>query len=207
MMISNAQLAATFLDPPLLNYFRSKFAGLRDEELSARLQETLKFLFISHECVGAIPVSREIDDIWHAWILQTQEYAALCGRLPAGSFIHHSSNDYLRYFDPAIGEESNPLNDVKMLALYVANFGPFQAGRTRYWLLADHLVDRRQWSVEQLNDWLLSVPNRAFSYPRIRAFISRTARSSPTITARPMMECPMFNSQIPLISAMGPTLR
>jgi hypothetical protein len=101
-------------------------------------------------------VSRDIDAIWHAWILQTREYSTLCERLPARSFIHHSSNDYLRYFDPSVGEQNDLMPDVKMLALYVANFGPFEASRTKHWLLASHLMERRGWSVEQLNDWLLS---------------------------------------------------
>jgi hypothetical protein len=48
------------------------------------------------------------------------------------------------------------MQNVKMLALYVANFGPFEAGRTKHWLMASHLLEHRGWSVEQLNDWLLS---------------------------------------------------
>jgi len=138
------------------HYLAQKFPSLTNDELRVRIEETLKFLFISHECTGAIPVSKEIDDIWHSWILQTREYTELCERLPAHSFIHHSSNDYLRYFDPAVGELSKLAEEVKMLALYAANFGGFDCGRTKYWLLANHLVHRRGWSVAQLNDWLLS---------------------------------------------------
>jgi len=155
-MMTDDQLCAAFLDAPMLHYFQCKFADLPVDELQARIVETLKFLFLSHECTGAIPVSRDIDDIWHAWILQTQEYATLCERLPARSFIHHSSNDYLRYFDPSVGEQDDLMQNVKMLALYVANFGPFEAGRTKHWLMASHLLEHRGWSVEQLNDWLLS---------------------------------------------------
>jgi len=155
-MMTNDQLVAAFLDPPMLHYFQCKFADLQADELQARIEETLKFLFISHECTGAIPVNREIDAIWHAWILQTREYSSLCERLPARSFIHHSSNDYLRYFDPSVGERDDLMQEVKMLALYVANFGPFEASRTKYWLLANHLLERRRWSVGELNDWLLS---------------------------------------------------
>ena len=154
--MNNDQLLTAFLDPPILHYFQCKFTELRADELQARIEEALKFLFISHECTGPIPVSKDIDAIWHAWILQTLEYSKLCERLPARSFIHHSSNDYLRYFDSSVGEQNDFVLDVKMLALYVANFGPFEASRTKYWLLASHLVERCGWSVEQLNDWLLS---------------------------------------------------
>jgi hypothetical protein len=155
-MNTGEQLMAAFLDPPMHYYFAHKFSSLTNDELRVRIEETLKFLFISHECTGPIPVSKEIDEICHAWILQTREYAALCERLPAQSFIHHSSNDYLGYFDSAVGEVSKLTEEVKMLALYAANFGGFDSGRTKYWLLANHLVHRRGWSVAQLNDWLLS---------------------------------------------------
>ena len=41
----------------------------------------------------------------------------------------------------------------------------------------------------------------------ISFFISRTARSSPTMIAREMMLCPMFSSHMLGIAATGPTLR
>jgi hypothetical protein len=153
-MLASAPLEVALLDPGMRRYFSYKFANVSDEELKARIEETLKFLFICHECTGPIPVTKEIDEVWHAWILQTQEYMELCDRLPTGRFIHHSSNDYLSHFDPLVGQRDNLTEDVKMLALYVANFGPFEASRTKYWRLASHLLARHRWSVEQLNDWL-----------------------------------------------------
>lgn len=154
VMATKRVLLDSLLDAPMQRYFERKFASLPAAELRLRHEETLRFLFIAHECTGAIPVSREIDEVWHAWILQTQQYEALCRRLPTGEFIHHSSNDYLVWFDPAVGN-GNPLDqDVKMLALYVANFGPFEAPRAAHWLLARHLIDRHGWTVDDLNDWL-----------------------------------------------------
>jgi hypothetical protein len=57
---------AAFLDPPMHHYFAHKFSSLPKDELRVRIEETLKFLFVSHECTGAIPVTKEIDEIWHA---------------------------------------------------------------------------------------------------------------------------------------------
>ena len=177
-MIANEQLRAAFLDEPMLRYFRSKLSDLPDHELFARIEETLKFLFIASECTGSIPVSRDIDDVWHLWILQTQEYLTLCESLPTGSFIHHSSNEYLRYFDPTVGEASDSALDVKMLALYVRNFGPFEASRTKYWLLAAHLVQRYGWTTQELNDWLQ--PSLGDALPPASA---READDAPTATS------------------------
>lgn len=148
------RLSPVLLDSAMRSYFRRKFADLPDDELDTRIEEALRFLFISHECKGSIPVSREIDDIWHAWILQTQEYFALCEQLPTGRYIHHSSNDYLRHFDPEVGEHENPREAIRMLALYTANFGGFDESATRHWLLAHHLMARWGWTTQQLNDWL-----------------------------------------------------
>lgn len=155
-MATHPMLSDALLDAPMRHYFQCKFSGLPAQELDLRIEETLRFLFISHECTGAIPVSKDIDEVWHAWILQTQEYVALCEQLPTGRYIHHSSNDYLRYFDPAVGENDELELSVKMLALYVANFGPFDEARARHWLLASHLQQRLGWSVGMLNDWLLA---------------------------------------------------
>jgi hypothetical protein len=156
MTITGHQLCDAYLSAPMLHYFQKKFSHLTDSELRARVEETLKFLAISTYCTGAIPVSRDIDEIWHYWILQTQEYEALCSSLPRGTFIHHTSNDYIECFDRDIGKHDNLPLDVKMLATYVANYGPFEERRVKYWLLAAYLVEKRGWNILQLNDWLTS---------------------------------------------------
>lgn len=155
-MKTHKGLSGALLDAPMQHYFRRKFQDLPSAELELRIEETLRFLFLAHECSGSIPVSREIDEVWHAWILQTQEYVALCEKLPTGSYIHHCSNDYLSYFDPAVGEREDLALSVRMLALYVTNFGPFEAQRSRHWLLASHLQQHCGWSLSMLNDWLLA---------------------------------------------------
>src|SRR6185503_6973502 len=154
-MKADRSLSAALLDAPMSHYFSRKFADLPADELACRIEETLRFLFISHECSGAIPVSKDIDEVWHACILQTQEYVALCEKLPRGRFIHHSANDYLSFFDPLVGEHDGLEQDVKMLALYVVNFGPFDERRAMHWLLARHLLKRCGWSLSDLNCWLL----------------------------------------------------
>lgn len=147
-------LSDTLLDEPLRHYLDRQFDQVPATERALRIEETLRFLFIAHECRGPIPVAREIDEVWHALILQTQEYVALCDRLPTGRYIHHSSNEYLRWFDPSIGGPNELADDVRMLALYVANFGPLGEASAAHWLLARYLTQQCDWSLEALNDWL-----------------------------------------------------
>src|SRR5262249_27319305 len=137
-----------------LYYFRKKFSSVPEIELHARIEETLKFLAIAKYCTGPIPVSKDIDDIWHYWILQTQEYQCLCYSLPGEQFIHHTSNSYDQYFNNNNGKQNDLQLDVKMLAIYVANYGPFEESRVKYWLLASYLIEKCGWRIQQLNEWL-----------------------------------------------------
>ena len=181
-MAVHSPLSSLLLDGAMHSYFRCKFPELPGDELDTRIEETLRFLFISHECTGPIPVSREVDEVWHAWILQTQEYFGLCEQLPTGRYIHHSSNDYLRYFDPNVGEEDDMALSVKMLALYVTNFGHFTAASARHWLLVRHLMDRWGWSLSAVNDWLeFEAPGCAAvtSIPAKRASLPIPSESMP----------------------------
>jgi hypothetical protein len=155
--ITNQQLRAAFLTAPMRHYFEKKLAPVSPAEVQVRVEEALKFLNIAVFCHGSIPVSKEIDEIWHYWILETQEYKKLCRALQGGKFLHHRSNAYTEYFDKDIATRGNDLkHQVAMLSNYLLNYGPFKKDRVKYWLLAAHLVEKCGWSVRQLNGWLTS---------------------------------------------------
>lgn len=154
MTISGSDLRNKLLEPGIEFYLRAKLPDVCQEELDARIEETLRFLYLSSECKGDIPVTREIDDLWHLLILQTAEYERLCRRLPGGQFIHHCSNQFLAYFGEGRSGEGSLRNEVRMHALYVQNFGKFDSDRIRYWRLAAYLVQEVGWTTEELNDWL-----------------------------------------------------
>ena len=157
MTITNRQLRRAFLSSEILNYFMRKLRGTPSGQIMVRIEECLKFLNIATFCRGNIPVTQEIDDIWHYWILETMDYKNLCQKLTGRSFIHHRSNDFQRPRDKRIQSSINPLEwEVAMLSAYVLNYGPFKPDRVKYWWLADHLVTQRGWSVKKLNNWLKS---------------------------------------------------
>src|SRR5258708_1342495 len=81
--ITTERLRAAFRPVPMAQYFGRKLPHLAPDELEARIEETLKFLMLASQCTGSIPVTGDIDEIWHYWILQTQQYDALCAALPA----------------------------------------------------------------------------------------------------------------------------
>ena len=159
-MITNEQLRKAFVTPAMRRYFHRKLASLPSVQVDVRIEETLKFLNIAVYWSGNIPVSQEIDELWHFWILETRQYQALCAGLHGGVFVHHSSNDYVTDAEwAALAQEGlaarrpddSPAADIEMLRAYVLNYGPFEADRVRYWNLARFLVRRRNWTLDRLN--------------------------------------------------------
>jgi hypothetical protein len=165
-MITNAQLRELFVSAHLKHYFLKKLAPLPSDEVDVRVEETLKFLNMATYITGNIPVSKEIDDLWHYWILETQEYRKLCMRLHGGKFLHHTSNDYLAFADPDVSAQVLDLEqEVAILSSYVLNYGPFEPKRVKYWPIAERLLHQRGWHIEALNAWLSSSAALAESEP------------------------------------------
>lgn len=154
-MITNQQLRDTFLSAPMKYYFDKKLAPLSSDEVTVRIEELLKWLNMSAFCLGDIPFTLEIDEVWHYWIMETAEYAKLCDKLHGRKFIHHSSSDYAEYFDQDAKKRNVDFEKgVGILSSYVLNYGPFAAERIRYWPLAERIIQDMQWSVDELNEWL-----------------------------------------------------
>jgi hypothetical protein len=166
-MITNEQLRAAFVSPAMKFYFDRKLAPLAGAEVDARVEELLKYLNMATHSHGGIPFNDDIDDVWHLWIMQTKEYAALCRKLQGARFIHHSSNEYEAFADPDV--KTRPMDTqraVGVLRSYVMNYGPFGADRVCYWPVAEQLVQRLGWTVQRLNEWLAQPVHRAAPAPQ-----------------------------------------
>jgi hypothetical protein len=169
-VISGEQLRQTFLPDAMKFYFERKLALLSASEVEIRIEELLKYLTMVVHCSGDIPFSKEIDDVWHYWILQTEQYEELCRKLPGGGFVHHSSNDYTAYSGPAAKTQAADVQrGVAFLASYVMNYGPFEKQRVAYWPLAGWIMERSGWSLPELNAWLGSEKNETSSRSAVLA--------------------------------------
>jgi hypothetical protein len=156
-MITNRQLREAFLEPQMQFYFERKLAPLPTDEVLALVEEALKFLNMAHHCYGDVPVSSEVDEVWHLWILETVEYDRLCSRLAGGVFLHHTSSDYALFKDSdATSRDIDPTSGIAILASYVMNYGPFAADRVRYWPLAERLVGSLGGDLNRFNAMLQS---------------------------------------------------
>jgi hypothetical protein len=156
-MITNKQLRATFLTPNMKYYFDKKLSHLCSEEVDVQIEELLKYLNMAVYCNGDIPFSKEIDEVWHYWILETSEYQVLCDKLHGRGFFHHTSNDYTEFTDKEVKARKPDLQrNLDILASYVLNYGDFQEDRVRYWPMAKRLLEMFDWTVIELNVWLHS---------------------------------------------------
>lgn len=155
-MITNEQLRQTFLSEQMKHYLEKKLSPLSSEEVEVRIEEALKYLNMASHRSGNIPFTKEIDEVWHFWILETVEYGELCKKLHGGKFLHHSSNVYSDY-KKAGNRKTDVEFVISILSSYVINYGAFDESRVKYWPFATKLMERLNWNVDQLNEWLGSV--------------------------------------------------
>lgn len=161
-MISNETLQQLFITPNIRYYLHKKLAPVAPSEIDIRTEELLKYLAMSKHCNGDIPFNEEIDEVWHLWILETQEYSALCQKINGtqNSYIHHSSSDYLEFSNPDIKTKLLDADRLfNILLSYVHNYGPFAAERVIYWPLAKSIMQSSHWQIDQFNEWLRTIIN------------------------------------------------
>jgi hypothetical protein len=91
--IHDKALLQQYLTPEMFVYFCQK-SGFSPTETMRRVAEMLKFLILVRNFPGNIIFGKEIDEIWHLWVLQTREYAVLCAALPGGEIRHHCAREY-----------------------------------------------------------------------------------------------------------------
>ncbi|WP_437299751.1 hypothetical protein [Sorangium sp. So ce426] len=93
------------------------------EEAARLLDEVKKYLFLCEaNRTRQVPMfSRRIDEVWHQFVLFTEEYAAFGHRF-FGEFVHHTANTAPR------GPGSRPeMTRAEFRAAYEALFGPVAA--------------------------------------------------------------------------------
>lgn len=141
------------VEPRLKQYIFTKFKN-ESETLSARFEELLKFLYLSSKyselkCTF-IPVTQEVDELWHALILQTAYYQRLCATLPGGRMIHHESMSFNDYKSTI---PRNKLVDemLQWISLYAKNFGDIHEDRLKYWFFIKVIKQALNISLDELN--------------------------------------------------------
>lgn len=142
------------VDPKLKVHIFSKFKHYDPDELKACLKELLKFLYLSSKypilSQKFIPVTQEVDNLWHTVILQTLSYQKLCLKLPGRKIIHHESLTFDDYKDEV--PKKNLIDEVlRWMVLYVRNFGDMKEDRLKYWFFLSLVKKTINISLDELN--------------------------------------------------------
>lgn len=180
--IDDAALLARYLTPNMFAYFRVKLPDLSPAEIRTQIAELLKFLILVREFPGNIIFGKEIDEVWHLWVMQTRQYEELCQALPGGEIRHHSSRDYPEQALDEAGIEAfvaaaknaaplppPPSRDkasegksfeteakrlLSFFASYYATFGPLRAEIMPLWPPLGRMTERLGWDEAKLNAFL-----------------------------------------------------
>jgi hypothetical protein len=157
------QIAPSYDANFILAHFAKKFAAVPTEVLTTRIEEFLKFMFLrSTYHQGFIPLTGEVDDIWHEFILQTREYEKLCKALPGGEFIHHNSV-HLEDFSKNKDRTDVVRDLINWLPRYYKNFGSFNEEAAQYWMMVSFLRAELKLSLEQINHLAQKAINSNFT--------------------------------------------
>lgn len=138
----------------MLKVLEEEFSHLTKDELLSRTSEFLKFAYLRSlyetEENFFVPVKKPIDEIWHAFIVQTRDYQKFCQALPGKFFLHHTTT-HLDEF----GEEKNKSALVQDMLVWIPryreHFGPFTEEAAEYWLMPSFLKETLNLSLEQIN--------------------------------------------------------
>ena len=155
-VISDDALLRRFVSPQMMSYFQLKMPELSRDVLTRRVCELLKFLILVRFSPGRILFGKEVDEIWHFWILQTRQYAELCRKLPGKSFRHHSSTTYEQCLasppQQDVGEAVERI--VSFFISYYRNFGPLAEDHIECWPTLRQVMQEAGWDLVGLNDFL-----------------------------------------------------
>ena len=155
MFISDESIMRRFVTPQMMAYFEAKLPNVTPHTLAHRICELLKFLMLVRFSPGRILFGKDVDDVWHYWILQTRQYAQLCEKLPGRTFRHHSSVDYRETEDAT---ETGIVDAVQRILSffisYYGNFGPLTTDRLECWPTLQRVAHEADWTLDDLNDFL-----------------------------------------------------
>lgn len=135
----------------VLAIIRSNLADRSDEEFDLHVAEFLKFMFLcSTYGASFIPLSKDVDDVWHECIMQTKFYADLCSRMPGRRFIHHESVSLEDYAERH-GRDHVIRQMLDWLPNYYLHFGAFTEATAPLWTIVRFLQAEMGLSLESVN--------------------------------------------------------
>ncbi|GAA3150636.1 hypothetical protein GCM10010466_47220 [Planomonospora alba] len=141
-----------FLTPRMRELFAEDFPERSPQELEIQIEECLKFLYIASMSDGVfIPLTKEVDEIWHEMILQTKFYQQLCSSRSGRRFIHHESIGLNGYAN-IMGKGTSVKKFLEWLPKYVSHFGEFTERTAPHWVIVQFLMNELGMTLQEINE-------------------------------------------------------
>jgi hypothetical protein len=141
----------TLLDSRYERIVRSRISDRPVEVLDVQLVECLKYLAIVSMTPGRrIPVTPDVDVVWHELLLQASQYRSLCRSFPGGGFLDHESIDPESY-NERVGDHAFVTEWLQWVPDYVQSFGDFTEQTAQHWNVVCFLTDEIGMSLDDVN--------------------------------------------------------
>lgn len=151
------------IDKSYLEHLRKASRSTAGAELDeVCLTEFIKFFRLATNFpLSKIQISREIDLVWHAAILETKQYRDLNETLNNGNFLDHS------VLDSESGSKYHSIDaeqdDFDVALNYFHQFGEFTENSLDFWPQARKICERNQINCGNLNNILSAAINDALN--------------------------------------------
>ncbi|SDM05806.1 hypothetical protein SAMN04488074_11622 [Lentzea albidocapillata subsp. violacea] len=146
-------LTEKYIDPRMRGLLSVKLTDRSDADIDVQLEECLKFLEIVSAGEGSsfIPLSKEVDEIWHELIVETGSYRRLCDALPGRRFINHESiglEDYAGRSTKAVVSAQF----LEWIPKYISRYGRFTEEVANHWTICQFLRTELGMSLDEINE-------------------------------------------------------
>lgn len=146
-------LAEKYIDARMRRLLSENLSDRTDADIDIQLEECLKFLeIVSDDGRGSfIPLSKEVDEVWHELIVETQSYRRLCDALPGGLFLHHESIGLEDYAGRS-SKGAVTAQFLEWIPRYIARYGKFTEEVADYWTICAFLRNELGMTLDQINE-------------------------------------------------------
>ena len=132
--------------------------GIPSSRLTTAIREYERFIYILglFKTEVYLPISDEIDEIWHLCILDTEEYKKTCHKI-CGRFIHHVPDNHIN--KAQLSESKKMKDSIAWIRNYVKIFGCFTEESLDFWPTVSQTIENLNCSLEIFNKYIINSLN------------------------------------------------
>ncbi len=154
-MLTPQQIHNAYQDAGLDSYPCTLWMKLKAKERDEQIEELVKALYLRHTGITDVPLTRTQQALFDVWQQQT---TALGNFYLALNFTNPGAINAVApqvvFIDREEQARENARHAAEILVSYTQHFGTMEATRLQYWPAASFIMQRYQFDLVELNDWL-----------------------------------------------------